>query len=261
LRIQILIGSIADPGYHQRRINPMPLFSVIIPTRNRESFLREAVASVLAQSITDFELLIVNDGNTALQPFDDTRIIIIDNKQQGHVPARITGITHVKGKFIAFLDDDDIWIDDAHLGRAAHLLGTTADLTFADGIMKFPHEENPRIFARDATPTTLERDNTILISAVCYRASIHETLANFDVELPYYWDWDWYLRVARAGFRLVHDENQSVDIRVHAQNMSGESNTKPRADNLKRFADKHKIGPLTLKNHADFAVQEHGHLS
>jgi glycosyltransferase involved in cell wall biosynthesis len=232
----------------------MPLFSVIIPTRNREHFLKEAVASVLAQSVGEVELLIVNDGAKALEPFADPRISIIGNKQRGHVPARIAGLTHATGEFIAFLDDDDTWIDVHHLERAAHLLNTTADFTFADGVMKFSQEKLPRVFARNATAASLERDNTILISAVCYHRSIHETLGGFDETLPYYWDWDWYLRVARAGFRLVHDENQSVSIRIHAQNMSGESNTNVRFENLERFAAKHKIGPLILKNHADFAL-------
>ncbi len=231
----------------------MPLFTVIIPTRNREPFLREAVASVLAQSLTDFELLVVNDGNAPLPSFSDPRIIIIDNKKMGHVPARNNGIAKAKGDFIAFLDDDDTWIDALCLSRAAHLLQSTADLIFADGIMEFPDEESPRRFARNATADSLERDNTILISAVCYRRGIHEMLGSFDENLPYYWDWDWYLRVARAGFHLLHDEHDAVNIRIHATNMSGENNTSARRENLNRFAAKHKIGPLTLKNHADFA--------
>ena len=231
----------------------MPRFTVIIPTRNRETCLRDAVASVLAQSFTDFELLVVNDGNTLLPTFPDPRITVVDNKQNGHVPARNNGLANAKGDCIAFLDDDDIWINSSHLARAAQLLQATADFTFADGAMQFPHEKSPRRFALNATAGSLERDNTILVSAVCYRRSIHETLGSFDETLPYYWDWDWYLRVVRAGFRLHHDEYDAVNIRIHENNMSGENNTKARRDNLNRLAAKHKIGPLTLKNHADFA--------
>jgi glycosyltransferase involved in cell wall biosynthesis len=230
----------------------MPQFTIIIPTRNREHYLREAVASVCAQSVNDFELLVVNDGEVSLQPFADNRVTIIDNHQRGHVPARNNGIAHATGDLIAFLDDDDRWIDEDHLHRAANLLTTTADFTFADGMMKFPDEPQPRMFARDATKQSLERDNTILISAVCYRRSIHQSLGTFDEALPYYWDWDWYLRVARGGFRLVHDSSISVDIRIHAQNMSGENNAQVRTENLARFAAKHAIGPLELKNHTDF---------
>ncbi len=230
----------------------MPLFTIIIPTRNREHYLREAVASVCAQNVEDFEVLVVNDGDAPLQLFADHRVSIIDNHRNGHVPARNNGIGNAHGEFIAFLDDDDIWIDADHLHRAAHLLTTRADFTFADGVMQFPDEQQPRKFARDATAQSLEHDNTILISAVCYRRSIHQSLGIFDETLPYYWDWDWYLRVARGGFRLVHDSTLSVDIRIHAQNMSGETNAQARAENLARFAEKHAIGPLKLKNHTDF---------
>ncbi len=230
----------------------MPLFTIIIPTRNREHYLREAVASVCAQSVVDFELLVINDGSVVPQPFADHRITIIDNHQHGHVPARNNGIAHAKGKFIAFLDDDDTWIDADHLQRAAHLLNTNADFTFADGVMKFPDEPHPRIFAREATAQSLEHDNSILISAVCYRRSLHQTLGIFDESLPYYWDWDWYLRVARGGFRILRDPSNNVDIRIHQQNMSGQSNARARAENLARFASKHAIGPLILKNHTDF---------
>ncbi len=232
----------------------MPLFSVIIPTRNREHFLSEAVASVLAQSQQDLELLIVNDGDANLKPFDDPRITMIDNRMRGHVPARNNGILNAGGTYVAFLDDDDIWIDHDHLARAHKHLETVADFTFADGIMPFPDEPSPRVFSKNATAATLARDNTILISAVCYRRSIHDTLGRFDESLPFYWDWDWYLRIAREDLRMFHDPNKAVSIRIHASNMSGETNTDARAENLARLARKHNIGPLTLKNHADFAL-------
>jgi glycosyltransferase involved in cell wall biosynthesis len=229
-----------------------PRFSVIIPTRNREHFLREAVASVVTQTVDDLELLVVNDGSDHLAPFGDPRIRIIDNHQAGHVPARNAGLAHAQGEFIAFLDDDDQWIDSTHLARAQDLLSTRADFTFADGIMPFPGEDKPRTFALDATPKSLEENNTILISAVCYRRKLHDALGSFDEALPYYWDWDWYMRVARAGFAILHDPNRAVNIRIHAANMSGGSNVGARGKNLARFAAKHGLGQLVLKNHADF---------
>jgi glycosyltransferase involved in cell wall biosynthesis len=232
----------------------LPLFSIIIPTRNREHFLHEAVESVLAQTMPDFEVMIVNDGDPFRTSLDDPRIRIVSNKYRGHVPARKKGLAKSRGKYIAFLDDDDVWIDRQHLERAAVLLKTRADFVFADGIMQFPDEKKPRIFSRDATPASLTRDNTILVSTVSYRRNIHQELGGFDDGLPYYWDWDWYLRVARAGFRMLRDAHQSVNIRIHQNNMSGDSNLEARQENLIRFAYKHKIPVPKLKNHADFAV-------
>ena len=216
--------------------------------------MSEAVESVLSQSITDFELIIVNDGAASVPFYEDNRVRVLDNAQRGAVPARNFGVTSARGTYVAFLDDDDVWIDRDHLQLAARALDAGADLSFADGIMRFPGEAMPREFTQDASVFSLEKDNTILVSAVCYRRGLHDTLGAFDESLPYYWDWDWYLRVARSNFRLQHLAFNVVDIRIHPHNMSGSGNADLRSMNLKSFADKHKIGPLELKNHADFAV-------
>ena len=80
----------------------MGSFSVIIPTRNRPAFLAEAVASVLAQSHTEFELLIVNDGDADIRSFADQRVHVFNNQKRGAVPARNFGVTEAKGDYIAF---------------------------------------------------------------------------------------------------------------------------------------------------------------
>jgi glycosyltransferase involved in cell wall biosynthesis len=230
------------------------LFSVIIPTHNRPAYLAEAVASVLAQSIADFELLVINDGDALATLPNDPRIRILDNHQRGAVAARNDGVAQARGHFIAFLDDDDRWIAEDHLALALAELQNGAAFTFADGVMTFPGESIPRHFNLDANATSLEQDNTILISAVCYARQLHEVLGNFDEALPYYWDWDWYLRVARAGHKIFHIEKPMVDIRIHPQNMSGSSNERARRAGLDAFSAKHHLGLLSLKNHTDFIL-------
>lgn len=230
----------------------MPLFTVIIPTRDRPGFLSESVQSVLGQSLADFELLIVNDGSADVEPFPDPRIRVLENRGRGGVPARNLGITSARGDNVAFLDDDDIWTDADHLQRAADILGAGVPFLFADGTMQFASEPGPRLFDRDADAASLAKDNTILISAVCYKKSLHDELGMFDETLPFYWDWDWYLRVARGGHHLYHRRQAVVAIRIHTRNMSGESNADARSANLNRLSVKHGLGPLTLKNHTDF---------
>ncbi len=228
------------------------MFSVIIPTRNRPEYLPEAVASVLAQQNAALELIVVNDGDGPVVLLPDPRLRIIDNGARGAVPARKAGVAAARGDTIAFLDDDDVWIDRRHLALASEALKDGAAFTFGNGIMRFLGEAKPRLFDRNATAESLATDNTILISAVCYRRSLHDTLGAFDEALPFYWDWDWYLRVARAGHRLAHIERDVVDIRIHAQNMSGESNVAARQQNLDALSAKHRLGKLVLKNHTDF---------
>jgi glycosyltransferase involved in cell wall biosynthesis len=226
-------------------------FSIIIPTRNRPEFLPDAVASVLRQRDVSLELIIVNDGTVAVPGFSDNRVRVMSSSEAGAVPARNLGVATANGDMIAFLDDDDQWTDDFWLKRAADAMAEGADFVFGDGRMVYP-DGKTKIFAEDANAISLSDDNTILISSVCYRRSLHKTLGNFDEALPYYWDWDWYVRVARSGAKLQRISSPVVDIRIHAANMSGDKNAGARRENLDRFAKKHALGTLKLKSHLDF---------
>lgn len=226
-------------------------FTVIIPTRNRPAFLAEAVASVLMQKHSAFELLIVNDGDAEIQNFSDTRVRVLNNSGRGAVPARNLGLAEASGDFIAFLDDDDFWIDELHLARANAALGDLAEFYFADGSMLFP-DGSKRLFSRQADKSSLMVDNTILISTVCYRRDLHKMLGMFDEALPYYWDWDWYLRVANTDYRISRSNHVAAAIRVHPHNMSGDENRGARQANLDLLVAKHGMGKIILKNHLDF---------
>ena len=229
----------------------MALFSVIIPSRDRPEYLAEAVASVLRQDFSQLELLIVNDGESEIPDFGDQRVRVLDNHKRGAVPARNLGVTNAKGQYIAFLDDDDFFIDSSHLTRANAVLGDLAEFFFANGTMLLP-DGSKKMFSRKADKQSLLVDNTILISTVCYRRSLHEQLGLFDEELQYYWDWDWYLRVAKADLRLERSNRSAVAIRIHPHNMSGNSNSIDRQANLDLLVTKHNLGKIVLKNHLDF---------
>jgi glycosyltransferase involved in cell wall biosynthesis len=91
----------------------MPFFSVVIPTYNRSGLLREALDTVFAQELTDFEVLVIDDGST-----DDTqavlagygaRVRVLRQENQGQGVARNLGIQHATGEYVVFLDSDDLW--------------------------------------------------------------------------------------------------------------------------------------------------------
>jgi glycosyltransferase involved in cell wall biosynthesis len=229
-----------------------PDVSVIIPTRNRGAYLRQAVASVLAQLDCTVEILIVDDGN-GVPAFADRRVVVLKNFERGPVPARNLGVERARAGIIAFLDDDDLWHDESHLAVACAAIKAGADFTFADGVLEYADGASSVPFSFDADEASLMKDNTILISAVCYRRSLHRQLGSFDEALPYYWDWDWYLRVARCGARLQRLQTSSVTIRVHAGNMSGKDAVAARRKNLDLLIEKHGLGAIELKNHASLA--------
>ncbi len=103
-----------------------PLVSVIVPAYNAARFLPESIPSVLAQTWTDFELIVVNDGSTddtvaCVEAFTDPRIRLVSQANRGLAGARNGGIRAARGSFIALLDADDLWHPEKLARHVAHL--------------------------------------------------------------------------------------------------------------------------------------------
>ncbi|MDD3062873.1 MAG: glycosyltransferase [Massilibacteroides sp.] len=99
----------------QKNIINKPKVSVVIPVYNTEAYVEEAVRSIMNQTLSDIEIIIVNDGSTdnSLQVIEklskeDKRINIYSQKNKGQSEARNLGIRHAKGEYIYFMDSDDI---------------------------------------------------------------------------------------------------------------------------------------------------------
>lgn len=91
-----------------------PLFTVVIPTYGRADFLQEALTSVLKQTVDDLECVVVDDaGSQAVPQQSDPRVRVMRHaKNRGAAAARNTGIEHARGRYVAFLDDDDVFTHD-----------------------------------------------------------------------------------------------------------------------------------------------------
>lgn len=119
---QSLNGVVADLLSSDQNNVAEPFFSIITPTYNRASFLGEMIVSVQAQTFSDYEHIIVDDGSEdnsegLVKEYanEDQRIIYIKQQNKGRSIARNVGITAARGRFICFLDSDDLWLPD-HLG-------------------------------------------------------------------------------------------------------------------------------------------------
>src|SRR5699024_4081686 len=92
-----------------------PLVSVILPVYNAEDYISDAIQSVLNQTYTDWELIVVDDGSTdqtkkVINPFlEDDRIRYFYQENGGQGSARNKGIERAKGIYLALLDADDVW--------------------------------------------------------------------------------------------------------------------------------------------------------
>ena len=105
----------------------MPKVTVVMPVYNVEKYVARSIDSVLRQTHTDFELIIVDDGGNdrsleICQSFNDSRIQIISQKNRGLAGARNTGIRNAKGRYIAFLDSDDLWHAEKLERHIRHLI-------------------------------------------------------------------------------------------------------------------------------------------
>jgi glycosyltransferase involved in cell wall biosynthesis len=97
--------------------HPSPFFSIIIPTYNRATVLGKTIQSIVKQSFTDFEVLIIDDGsidNTEeiIQAIGDSRIIYFKKKNEERAVARNFGTKHAKGLYVNFFDSDDLMYSD-----------------------------------------------------------------------------------------------------------------------------------------------------
>ncbi len=94
-------------------MSDIPFFSVVIPTYNRKKFVSEAIQSVVDQSFKSFEIIVIDDGSSdgTEQLLKDLCLNVnyIKQKNSGVSIARNNGITHAKGKYICYLDSDDLW--------------------------------------------------------------------------------------------------------------------------------------------------------
>ena len=120
----------------------MPTVSVILPTYNRARFLPEAFASIRAQTLTDWELIVVDDGST-----DNTPELVaelsksmprpvrhIRHENRGAYGARNTGLDQAAGRYLAFFDSDDLWRPH-HLQDCAAALDANADVSWVYGAL------------------------------------------------------------------------------------------------------------------------------
>jgi glycosyltransferase involved in cell wall biosynthesis len=237
------------------------LITVVIPTVNRPQLLGRALSSALAQTGVDFEILVVDDGDgsgiASAKALGLPIVRAASSDRQGQVPARRIGVREARGELIAFLDDDDWWAAPDHLARLVAVMPDEPALCYASGSVVVETdalqaiEEMP--FVSAATAETLARDNTLIVSALLFDRRLIAAHGEFDVSFPYYWDWDWYLRLARAGVPLIASDGSAVRVSARFGSVSSEANIAARRADLDRLSAKHSLGHIPLRNHESIA--------
>ena len=208
----------------------MPTISVIIPTYNGARYIREAIDSVLAQTYTDYEIIVVDDGSTddtaaILQSYGD-RINPIHQPNQKLPTARNNGVAASKGKYIAFLDSDDQFLPDK-LQIQARMLDENPDL----GLVASGHEEideagrsisitHPWIHFPNISLESILFYGLAPPSAVLIRRDWFELVGGFDPAFIYTEDMDFWYRLALSGCPMAWSPPTLIRYRIHPANKS-----------------------------------------
>ncbi len=180
-----------------------PDVSVIIPTHNRRAMVREAIASVLTQRDSNFELIVVDDGST-----DGTAELLAGlvgvtlerTDRRGPAAARNRGVALARAPLIAFLDSDDLWTPDKLARQLAFMrefpdcvISQTAEIWIRNGCRVNPGRRH----LKRAGDIFLDSLQTCLISpsAVILKTDLFRALGGFDEDLAAAEDYDLWLRI------------------------------------------------------------------
>jgi len=211
----------------------VPLVSAAITTYNRSRYLRGAIESVLAQTVDDLEVIVVDDGSTddteaVVEPYLD-RLRYVRQDNAGRAAARNTAVRAARGELIAFCDSDDRWCPD-RLARQVSVLDVEADAGMVHGQVELI-DANDRplpvqtaahraVFAaahrRPASYAGYALDCRCLSSTILVRRLVFDRIGLYDTGLPIE-DYDFYLRLL-LEFRIVFlDWPPLAQYRVHSE--------------------------------------------
>jgi glycosyltransferase involved in cell wall biosynthesis len=213
-----------------------PFFSVVIPAFNAAHHIVDALTSVFAQTISGYEIIVVNDGSAdtehlerELEPYLN-QVIYVAQKNGGPAAARNTGIRRATGEYIAFLDSDDQWLPQ-HLSRMKKVLleNPTLDLVygdavnFGDGVVEgtTTMESNPSEGLATFESLVLGRCTVIGSTVVARRQSLVDA-GLFDESLVQGEDFDLWARLAYRGGRIDYQRSVQTRRRIHQGNLTAD---------------------------------------
>lgn len=213
------------------------LISIIMPAYNAEKFIRESIESVLSQTYQNWELLIVNDASTdntikIVQTYlADPRIRVINlNENGGLAHARNAGIEKAAGKYITFLDSDDLWTPDK-LARQVeyHKQHPEIPISHTRYIMFNEKGEIKRSLRIRLRPSftkhgllykRLLSENIIGVLTVMIQSSVIKSVGGFDDNLRSAEDYDLWLRLSKKNIPFGYLKKSLAKYRVHINSLS-----------------------------------------
>lgn len=216
----------------------MPRISVIIPAYNVAPYIGETLRSVFAQTFTDFEVIVINDGSPdtmeferVLTPFRE-RVRYLKQENCGASAARNAGLRAARGEFVAFLDADDFWLPSYLEDQLAVISERNCDLVCADALIVGDSPDAGRSYfeaVMQAAPPKevtfldlLSGERSLITSGVLVRRAHILEVGFFDEKLRNAQDFDLWLRLARRGTRMAYQPRVLLKYRARLNSLTGD---------------------------------------
>ena len=229
-------------------LTPRPIVTVALAVFNGEDYLAECIESILAQTLTDFEFIIVNDGSTdnslkILESYadKDARISIISQKNKGLVLSKSRLLEASKGKYIAIMDHDDISMPDRLFNQVNHLDAHPKVVCVGGDSLLI--DEKGRFLTRlfqlrgdEAIQTACLAGHTAITHpAAMIRAQVLKQIDGYDSRYYLAEDLDLWLRLGEVG-KLENLDVPVIKYRLHSKSIS-EQNSQLQRDVAKRSCE------------------------
>ena len=211
----------------------MPSVSVIMPAYNVAPYIAEALRSALAQTHSDLEVIVVDDGSkdeTASIVREvarsDGRVHLVQQANRGLAGARNTALRAATGDFLALLDSDDVW-EPEFLASQLAILESRPDVDIVTGngwyLNGAKHGQLARPFPDprpDPTLASILADEWSVFIMTVFRRSVYTTVGTFDEEMRSNEDYDFWLRAAIAGCVFARNDRPLGHYRVRTDSLS-----------------------------------------
>jgi glycosyltransferase involved in cell wall biosynthesis len=211
----------------------MPAVSIIMPAYNVEPYIGDAIRSALAQTFTDFELIVVDDGSTdgtaevvKALAHEDSRIQLVQQANRGLAGARNSALRASRGGFFALLDSDDLW-EPEFLAEQLAIFAARPDVDIVTGngwVLGGAKHGQLALPCPDPRPVpdlaTIVGDERAVFIMSVVRRRVYTTIGSFDESMRSNEDYDFWLRAAVAGFTFARNDRPLGHYRVRSDSLS-----------------------------------------
>jgi glycosyltransferase involved in cell wall biosynthesis len=214
-----------------------PKITVLMPVYNGEKYIREAITSILIQTFSDFEFLIINDGSTdnsvsVIESFKDERIRLINNEKNiGIISTLNKGIELARGEYIARMDCDDISLPERLQKQMRFLeenhtvcvVSSHVEMIDDNGISKGNWAEDMKTNTQEEIHSMLPRENCIAHPTVTVRKAVMK-LFKYNKTLKKCEDWGLWLSLLSNGYKIAKLDEVLLRYRIHAGGTTVQAN-------------------------------------